>query len=73
MNWHLLRKTASDKSVKRGLASMLYKLFDKKSSGGAVTCARSETLSTQDKSAIESKIILNIIINIAYFIQTILY
>ena len=68
MNWHLLRKTASDKSVKSGLASMLYKLFDKKSSGGAVTCARSEALSTQDKSAIESKIILNIIINIAYFI-----
>ena len=68
MNWHLLRKTASDKSVKSGLASMLYKLFDKKSSGGAVTCARSGTLSTQDKSAIESKIILNIIINIAYFI-----
>ena len=34
---------------------MAYKFFDKKSSGGAVTRAQSETLATQDKSAIKSE------------------
>ena len=43
----------------RGLAAMVYKFFDKKSSGGAVTCAWSENLTTQDKSAIEDKIMSN--------------
>ena len=46
---------------------MVYKCFDKKTSaihlnkfaGVAVICARSETLTTQDKSAIENKIISN--------------
>ena len=43
---------------------MVYKFFDKKSSGvttsgGAVTRAHSETLDTQDKSAIENKITSN--------------
>ena len=31
---------------------MAYKLFDKKSSGSAVTRARSEILATQDKYAV---------------------
>ena len=43
----------------RGPASMVYKFFEKKSSGGAATCAWSETLTTQDKSAIENKIMSN--------------
>ena len=48
-----------------GLALMVYKVLDKKSSGGAVTRHQSETLAmwaTQDihnKSAIKNKIILN--------------
>ena len=36
---------------------MVYKCFDKKSSG--VTRTRSETLDTQDKSAVENKIVSN--------------
>ena len=59
----------------RGLTSLIYNFFDKKSSaahawsktvatwkkftGDTVTRACSETLTTQDKSAIESKIISN--------------
>ena len=38
---------------------MVYKVFNKTSSGGAVTYAWSEDLTTRDKSAIENKIILN--------------
>ena len=34
---------------------MVYNFFDKKTAGGAVTRARSETLFTQDKYAIENK------------------
>ena len=36
-----------------GLALMVYKFFDKKSSGGDATLARSETLATQNKSALK--------------------
>ena len=43
----------------KGLACIDYKFFDKKSSGGAVTCSRSEALTTQDKSATENKIMSN--------------
>ena len=32
---------------------MVYKFFDKKSSSGFATCGRSETLATQNKSAIK--------------------
>ena len=38
---------------------MIFKLFDKKSPDGAVTCARSDTLPTRDKFAIKSKIMPN--------------
>ena len=38
---------------------MVYKVFNKTSSGGAVTHAWLEDLTTRDKSAIENKIILN--------------
>ena len=74
----LPRKAASDKILcnkafniaknlkydgyERGLASMVYRLFDKKSSDGAVRRVRSEFLATQDKqdkSAIENKIVSN--------------
>ena len=64
----LPRRTASDKVLRdkafnnaknpkydkyqRGLPSMIYKIFDKKSSGGTVTCARSDTLTMRDKSVI---------------------
>ena len=34
---------------------MFYKFFDRKSSGGAVTRAWSETLATRDKSAIKNE------------------
>ena len=37
----------------RGIASVVYKFFDKKSSCGPVTSALSETLATLDKSAIK--------------------
>ena len=36
---------------------MAYKLFDKKTSGGAATLARSETLATRNKSAAKNEII----------------
>ena len=41
----------------RGLASMVYKCFDKKSSGGAAKRAWSQTLARRKKSAIKSEII----------------
>ena len=39
------------------LASMAYEFFDKKTSGGAATHARSENLDTQNKSTIKNEII----------------
>ena len=39
--------------------SMVYKFFDKNSSGEAVTLSRSEALATRDESSIKSEIILN--------------
>ena len=48
--------------IKRDLASMVYRFFDKKSPGGAVTCAWSDPSTmrdAQDKSAIENKILQN--------------
>ena len=39
----------------RGLASMVYIFLDKKTSGGAATLALSETLATQNKSAIKNE------------------
>ena len=48
------KKIKSDR-YQTGIASMFYKLFDKKSWGNAVTLAQSETLATwatQDESAI---------------------
>ena len=38
---------------------MVFNVFDKKSSGGAVTRANSETLAMRDKSFIKSGIISN--------------
>ena len=43
----------------RGSSSMVKYFFDKKSSGGATTRARSETLAPSDTSAIENKVISN--------------
>ena len=43
----------------RGSSSMVKYFFNKKSSGGAATRARSETLAPSDKSAIENKAISN--------------
>ena len=75
---NLPRRTASDKKLcnkafnsaknpkfggyQRGLASMVYKFFDKNSCSGAVTHAQSETSAMwnmQDKFAIENKFISN--------------
>ena len=39
----------------RDLASMVYKFFDKKTSRGAATFARSEILTTPKKSALENE------------------
>ena len=39
------------------LASMAYEFFDKKTSGGAATHARSENLDTQNKCTIKNEII----------------
>ena len=44
---------------KRSLASMVYKFFDKKSSGGAAMLARSDTLATQNISAVKNEKISN--------------
>ena len=67
----LTRRTAFDKILRdkafdiaknlkydgyqRGLVSMGYKLFDKKTSGGAAMLAWSETLATRNKSAIKNE------------------
>ena len=40
----------------RGLASMVYKCFDKKSSGGAVTRARSQTLARRKNLLLKVKL-----------------
>ena len=71
----LTRRTASDKILhdkafnfakylnydgcQHGLASMVYKVFDKKTSRRAATLARSKTLATRNKSAIKNKNISN--------------
>ena len=44
-------------STQRRVGLLVYKLFDKKISGGAATLALSETLATQNKSAIKNEII----------------
>ena len=41
------------------LASMVYEFFERKTSGGAATLAREETLTTRNKSAIKNKTISN--------------
>ena len=43
----------------RGLASVVYKFFDKKTSDGVAMLALSETLAMQNKSAIKNEIISN--------------
>ena len=43
----------------RDLVSMVYKLFDKKTVGGAATLAKSEILTTQNKSVIKNENISN--------------
>ena len=69
---NLPRRTASDKMLRdkafniaknpkydgfeRGFASIVCKLFDKKSSGSAITRAWLKTLDTQDKSDFKNKI-----------------
>ena len=45
----LNRRTALDDGYQRGLASMVYKFFDKKTFGGSATLAR---LEMRNKSAI---------------------
>ena len=52
-----IAKTSKYDGYKRRPASMVYKFPEKKA--GAVTGAPSETLATQDKSAIKSQIIQN--------------
>ena len=44
-------------STQRRVGLLVYKLFDKKISGGAAIIALSETLATQNKSAIKNEII----------------
>ena len=51
-----IAKNPKDDGFQRKLASMNYKFFDKKSSGGALTRKRPETLALQDKY-FKSKII----------------
>ena len=43
----------------RGIDPIAYKLFDKKTAGGAATLLRSETLAKQNKSAVKNQNILN--------------
>ena len=43
----------------RGLASMVYNLFDKKTSGRVAMLARSDTLATRNKSVIKNEIVSN--------------
>ena len=42
-----------------GIASMVYKCFDKKTSGSAATFGRSETLATRNKSAVKNETMTN--------------
>ena len=44
---------------KRGLASMVYNFFDKKSSGGAAMLSRSDTLATQNISNVKNEKVSN--------------
>ena len=71
----LTRRTASDKMLRykafniaknpkydgyqRGLASIIYKFFDKQTYGGVATLGQSENLSTLNKSTIENDNISN--------------
>ena len=43
----------------RGIASMVYKCFDKKTSGSTATLGRSETLATRNKSAVKNETMTN--------------
>ena len=45
-------KNRKHDAYQRGLPSMVYKFFDKKSSGDVATLSRSETLATRDDSSI---------------------
>ena len=56
-----IAKNSKHDGYQRGRALMVYKFFNKKSSGannssGAFRCARPETSATRDKSAIKSEI-----------------
>ena len=51
----IIAKNPKYDEYKRGLASMVNKIFPKKSSGGADTCARSDILTKLDKSAFKSE------------------
>ena len=53
-----IAKNSKCDGYQRGITSMVYRFFDKTSSGGAVTRARSETLATRSQSAIKSEIIM---------------
>ena len=55
---HIAKNLKYD-GYKRGLASMVYIFFDKKSSGGAFTRAWLKSLDTQDKSNIENEVFSN--------------
>ena len=46
-------------ACQRGLASMVYRFFNKKTADGAATLARSETLATRNKSAVKNENISN--------------
>ena len=49
-----ITKNAKQEGYQRGLASMAYTFFDKKTSSEAVMLARSETLAMRNKSAIKN-------------------
>ena len=52
-------KNPKHDAYQRGLSSMVYKCFDKTSSGDVATLSRSEALATRDEPSIKSEIILN--------------
>ena len=54
-----IHKNTKYDRYQRSLSSMVYKFFNNKYPGSTVRCARSETLFTQNKYAIENKIISN--------------
>ena len=54
-----IAKNPTYDGYQRGLGSMVYNFYDKKSSGGAATLARSETLATRNNSLIKNEIISN--------------